>query len=733
MEKINLKWKVGYTDSIYSDPTEMIDASVPGAVQLDYARSKNMPPFYKGVNFEDYKWMEDVYWVYHAEINVPELHGKTMILHFDGIDYKYRILANQKIICEDEGMFHPIDLDLSEFSGRHILLEVRIFPAPKANQSKSRAEAAESCKAAACYGWDWHPRLISAGIWGEAYIEIKDRTYLSSFDISYRLNDNLSSCTVKIKTETNLPADISVLISKDGQDICTANGKSNRELTAEIKDPELWYPIGYGEQNLYNITVTVFDGNNQICDKNNKKIGFRRSKLLMNSGSWDKPSEFPKSRSDAPATLEVNGIKLFAKGSNWVNAEIFPGEMNAEGYKRLLNLVRDANMNILRVWGGGFINKESFYDICDELGIMVWQEFPLSCNEYPDNDAYLEVLKNEAISIVRRLRTHPCLVLWCGGNELFNSWSKMTDQHHALRLLNSICYTEDRFTPFIPTSPLNGMAHGHYTNYDDETKEEVIEIITRSNNTAYTEFGCPGMAMPDVLHTFIDDSDYSDCSPDNEVWKAHHAFYAWHEDSWIHKSSVEYYYGGYSDTDDLSIKTNMMQSMCYKSVFEEMRRQWPHCSMALNWCLNEPWPTAANNSIISWPAIPKPAYYAVKAALRPQMSSLSVPHQLWRGGEIFRAFIWILNDSLEEIKSGIIYVTYIIGESKTTCGKFYFNPVPAQSNIECGAISFKIPKDYNGNITIKLDVKGEDRLSSSYEYPCRSENRTVPLVPNLNM
>jgi beta-mannosidase len=111
-------------------------------------------------------------------------------------------------------------------------------------------------------------------------------------------------------------------------------------------------------------------------------------------------------------------------------------------------------MNILRLHGGSIINKDCFYDICDELGILIWQEFPLACNQYNDNDNYLKVLNDEGIFIVKKLRKHPCNVIWCAGNELFNNWSKMTDQSHAIRLLNKICYEYDRFTPFLPTSPV---------------------------------------------------------------------------------------------------------------------------------------------------------------------------------------------------------------------------------------------------------------------------------------
>ena len=149
-------------------------------------------------------------------------------------------------------------------------------------------------------------------------------------------------------------------------------------------------------------------------------------------------------------------------------------------------------MNIFRMWGGSGIQKDRFYELCDECGIMVWQEFPLVCNNYVNDPHYLEILEQEATCIVKSLRKHPCVVLWCGGNELFNGWSKMTDQHHALRLLNKICYDHDRNTPFLATSPLAGMAHGCYL-FSYEGKE-VYRMFNEAHYTAYTEFGVPSVA-----------------------------------------------------------------------------------------------------------------------------------------------------------------------------------------------------------------------------------------------
>jgi beta-mannosidase len=137
------------------------------------------------------------------------------------------------------------------------------------------------------------------------------------------------------------------------------------------------------------------------------------------------------------------------------------------------------------------VNKDSFFELCDQMGIMVWQEFPLACNDYPDDPSYLSVLRKEATSIVKRLHNHPCLVIWSGGNELFNSWSGMNDQSLALRWLNSICLGYSPEIPFIPTSPLMGVGHGHYIFYDKNKDEDVFQMMNRSHYTALTEYGMP--------------------------------------------------------------------------------------------------------------------------------------------------------------------------------------------------------------------------------------------------
>ncbi len=732
MDYIEFDWEVGYAKGFNEQPQKWIKAEVPGAVQLDFAKDNNWPSFFEGINFKDYSWMEDVYWMYRTNLDFSIEEGECAHLNFEAIDYKYDILINGKSIYSGEGMFTPVKIDVTEFADRKNILEVIIYPVPKADNSNKRAQARKSCKSVACYGWDWHPRLISSGIWGKAYLEIKKTVDVQDVQVSYKLSDNLDLCYLHVEASTKSDTKLKMIIEND-KGLCIENETSTKNKIAyfdlDIKNPLLWFPIGYGEQNIYTITVVSPSG-----DTVKKNIGFRRAKLVMNVGAWEGPKGFPKSRNDAAATLEINGIRVFAKGSNWVNAQVFPSEMTDEHYSKLLSMVKTANMNILRIWGGGFINKEYFYDKCDELGIMVWQEFPLACNEYPDDDSYLSVLEKEAIGIVECLRLHPSVVLWCGGNELFNSWSRMTEQHHALRLLDKICYTYDRFTPFIMTSPLNGMAHGSYVNFDEvETNQEFITEIVHSHNTAYPEFGCPGMSTKEQLLTFLSEEDYQDCNSNNPVWQAHHGFNAWQPKTWVRVPEVEYYYGGYESMEDFIEKSNSIQCMCYKSAFEEMRRQWPHCSMALNWCFNEPWPVAGNNSLVMWPDKPKDALYAVSKALRPQMTSFRVEKHRWIAGEKFFGEVWVLNEKLESIKNLKIDVSYSICGNTKKWGSFSVEMIQSQENVCCGFLSFDIPLHSEGEIEIILEVEGKKHLNSKYSYLCRDLSKNKPQTSGLNI
>ncbi|HAQ19448.1 MAG TPA: hypothetical protein DCR40_09490, partial [Prolixibacteraceae bacterium] len=585
-----LKWELGYSKTAESMPSKWMPATVPGAVQLDIAKAEKYGPFYYAERWKDYLWMEDQFYTYRTSFSKPDLaNGERAFFISKGIDYQFRIFLNGVELLAQEGMFTPVSLDLTDLLKENNELKIQIYPVPKLHPKPvDRSQAANVAKPAVSYGWDWHPRLVPLGIWDDTYLEIQTSAFINDIHVNYILNEALTNAEIKLEiTGRNLKDLPFVWTLKDesGKEVLKSEGKT--ELT--FPNPQLWWPHDHGKPYLYTSTIQLIDPSGKVIQTRESKIGFRRVKLLMNEGAWREPEGFPKSRSVPPAQLEINGRKIFCKGTNWVNPEVFPGIITRERYDELLKLAKEANFNILRIWGGGIVNKESFFELCDEKGILVWQEFPLACNNYPDDAHYLSILKQESASIINRVKKHPSLAFWCGGNELFNAWSGMTDQSLALRLLNSQCLELDPNSPFIPTSPLMGMAHGNYVFRDLQTKEEVFSNMARAHYTAYTEFGMPAPASVEILKTIIPKEELWPPKP-GASWESHHAYKAWVGNTWLCQDIIEDYFGVSNTLEELVANGQLMQGEGYKCIFEEARRQKPYCAMAANWCYNEPWP-----------------------------------------------------------------------------------------------------------------------------------------------
>lgn len=725
MKQVTFDWMLSHASEKDGTGLEPVVASVPGAVQLDYAKAKNYPPYYFGLNFKQFDWTEDEYFFYDTTLDFTCQADEHAILCFDGIDYRYEITLDGTLVAKGEGAFTPVKLDVTAYAGKKTALRVTIFPIPKRYPAQNRAQASACCKPPSSYTWDWHPRLVPSGIWQGAHLDIVAAGAPRDLEATYRLSDDLKSVTVnaqvKVYGDGALKAE---LIAPDGKTVVASQEKTAKDgeltsFTLTLESPELWFPRGYGAQPRYTLRVS----GSEVVER---KIGFRRSKLILNEGAervfqWG----FPLGPLCAPMQIQINGVKVFAKGSNWVNTEIFPCLATPERYDELIKLAYDANMNIFRMWGGQYINHDYFYDKCDELGIMIWQEFMLSCNLYPDDDNYLDVLTQEAISIIRMLRTHPCLTFWCGGNELFNSWSGLTVQSHPLRLLDKLCYEHDRFTPFNMTSPLHGVRHGSYVKVvfpEHERREgnfsnghEFIVDVKKCQATGYTEFGCNGGSRKEYLLKYVmDEQTYEDCNGENEIWRSHHAFKSWNESTWLGLPDVHYFFGGHKSVDDLIDKSIYLQDMCYKTMFEEMRRQAPLCSMAINWDYNEPWPCAAGNSLVNWPAEPKSALNAVGEALRPTLLSLELPHNRYLTGDTLNGTLWVLNDNADEAPAANAEVYLINGESKTKLADISTEAVAARKNGKFGSFELTIPADLPERFAISLECAEHPEWNSTY-------------------
>ena len=725
---IGLEWQIGYHPTETEQPAKWFASTVPGAVQLDVMRAENYKqPWWYADHVLQFDWMEDVWFTYRTSFKKPALqNGERLFFFSKGIDYQFKIHINQQLIHEQEGMFTYVNIDITDYLQDNNELKIVLLPVPNLGFSfdefpdSYRRNARESAKPAVSYGWDWHPRLVTRGIWDETSLVVRKSAHLSDVAVGYTLNGDLTQAKVQAVVEgVELQGCYFKWVMKNPQGKIVLEKMERltgvrHTIESELSDIMLWQPAGYGAQHLYVNEFTLFDANQQALERQSCKTGFRTIRLSLNEGAWPAAGDgnFPLSSPYSPITMEVNHRRIFAKGSNWVHPEVFVGTLDAERYREQLSLVKNANFNILRIWGGGIVNKESFFDICDESGILVWQEFPLACNYYADDEKYLKVLEQEARSIINRVKKHACLALWSGGNELF--WGGMTEQSLPLRLLNSLCYQLNPQTPFIYTSPINGIGHGHYVFYDATIDKEVFQWMANARKTAYTEYGVPGTANLDVLKSFIPDNELFP-PKNNTAWEIHHGFNAWGADRWLEIPTLEKYFGSIKSIEELVKYGQLLQCEGLKFIYEEARRQKPACSMALNWCFQEPWPTAANNSLINWPSEIKPAYYHVANACRPVSASARIPKIEWKEGEAFNADLYLLNDAYDKLTNEKITVFMQYDDTEKELASWDC-PATDQgfTNVKGPTIQSTIPSMKTNLFTIHVCVAGKPEYNSTY-------------------
>lgn len=727
--RYNLEWKVGYTADPSLRPEKLVAASVPGAVQLDWARAEGWPHFWQDGDFGRYAWMEKVYWVYEAELpRLDASEDERLFFVSGGIDYRFLVRVGDRTLFAQEGMFSPVEIDLTEVAKAGDKIEVVVFPIPDSGLGEGRIEASSSVKPAVSYGWDFHPRLVPSGIWRLTYLEVRKARHIRELLFDYVVEEDLALVRLDLSIELSEASGGLFewsLVGPDGQvvdgEAINLEGQSLVDCFCEVHEPELWWPRGYGEQSLYNLSVSLHDEEGVMLDSRSQRIGFRTSKLVMNEGAWEESPEMPKTRSVAPMALEVNGRRIFVKGSNWVAPDVFPGVAGEDAYRPLLEMAASCNFNLLRCWGGAAVGKPSFFELCDRLGLMVWQDFPLACNKYAESPEFLDTLGQEANAIVRQLKPHPSVVIWCGGNELYNSWSGMTDQSKAIRLLNKVCLELDPDTPFLPTSPIMGAGHGGYL-FRDGRGKECFEVFQSAKNSAYVEFGIPAPASAEKLRSLIPEADLFPPRPEG-VWKLRHGFEAWEaeKESWLCMPTVEHYFGRPESIEELVEWGQLLQAEGLKGIYEEARRQKPYCSMAINWCFNEPWPAAANNSLVSWPCEAKPAVRAVRQSCRATLASARVKRFSWRAGDLFEAELWMLHDGPSAVKGDRVEAYLRFGDDESFVLGWYFDALEEGENRVGPVLRFRVPEMAEQTFQLILRVEGRPDWNSEYAFCYRPD------------
>ena len=721
-----LDWQLGWTADPTQVPGRFVPAVVPGAVQLDWARAEDWPAYWLAENFRDYGCMEDVHWIYQTRLAKPALAAsQCLVLACGGVDYACTVRVNGRVVHAQEGMFSPFEIDLTnEADGS--LIEIIVAPAPKVAAApgadetleSGRAQASQSCKPAVSYGWDFHPRLIPLGIWEDTYLETRPAaSWLDHVEVAYDLADDFTAADLRLVTEGSATRVRWTLRDPAGTVVASHEG-APESLSIRVEKPELWWPNTEGAPSLYTSVVEVLDATGVSVQSISQRVGLRRIRLVMAPGQFELEGDLPSSQPPVPITFEVNGREIFIRGANWACPDIFPGTLTPERYREQLTLFAGANFNFLRAWGGAIVNKTTFFEQCDELGLLVWQEFQLACNRYEGTPAYLRVLDQESRAILRRRRRHACIALWCGGNELFNSWSQMTMQDHALRLLARNCFDLDPSRPFLPTSPLYGIRHGDYRFRMGREPDSptLFDVYPALSATAYIEFGVPAPPSAATLRGIIPPEEIWPVRQ-TSAWTTRHAFGSWKADepnSWLYPEVAEHYFGPSDSLEQLVDRLQLLQSVGYTGIYEEGRRQKPVCSAVACWVFNEPWPCAANNSLVAWPNEPKPAYHAVAAANRPVMASARIPRFDWPRGAEFSTTLFLLNDSPQAIGALEFSVRLEAGDESIALGTWRCPGTPANEHCAGPVVAGRVPASPGETFDLVVEVAGHPELSSRY-------------------
>jgi beta-mannosidase len=632
-----------WTGGPLREPDAWLPARVPGSVVDDLWHSGAVPDPYAGLNTRAIEWVADRHWVYRHEFTLrPPQPDQCAWLCLDGVDHSGKVYLDGRELGRVEGMFVPARFDVTEVlrSGPDHLLVVVVEPAPVSEPQVGYTSAVGVHKARMTYGWDFCPRLVHQGIWQQVYVEMTGPARIADIAVSTDIMD----CRAEVRVQTDIDAEGNssielTLADADGQVVAAGTGM----LTVE--NPRLWWPNGHGDPYLYRLTVTALcDG--KVSDVRELDVGLRSLRFYRAEGAPD---------SAQPYGVEVNGRRILAKGWNWVPMDLSYGVTRPERLDHLLDLAADAGVTVLRVWGGGLIETPAFYDGCDRRGLLVWQEFSQSSSGIEstpsDKPAFLAMMHDQAEQIVPRLRHHPSLAVWGGGNELqAGEGEPLDDSTPVLGVLAEVVRRLDPERLWLPTSPtgpafLNRLdlieqapadQHDVHGPWEHQGLQDHYALYDAGTAHLLSEFGVEGMTSPRVLGRVVPEPDRRLPTGGRPVWNH---LGRW----WNNEDLVQACFGGrITDLATLGLASQFLQRDGLSYAVEAHRRRAPGCVGTLPWQFNEPYPNAWCTAAVTHAGEPKPAYFGVAAAYRPVLVGAICSAQSWVGTTELRLPLWAL-------------------------------------------------------------------------------------------
>ncbi len=613
-------------------------AKVPGTVHTDLLRAGLMDdPFYRD-NESKVQWVGKTDWEYQTRFSLPaEIFRHEQIeLVFKGLDTYASVFLNDHLLLQANNMFREWRIPCKNFllKGENVLLVHFRSPInevlPRMQQLDYQLPAINdhgektspyTRKAPYHYGWDWGPRLVTCGIWQPVYLQAWSTAKIRDFHIVQKSLDN-SKAEITVYLEIYATQETRVTIgitSPEGafnpvkKELNLTSGLNGCSLEVTLQRPQFWWPNGYGAQPLYTIQMTLIH-KGHLLDQARQRIGMRTSELRQEKDAFGKSFEFV-----------INGIPIFAKGGNWIPADSFVTRVDSHKYEYLLRSVKEANMNMLRVWGGGIYEQDIFYDLCDEYGIMIWQDFMFACSLYPATPEDLSNIEQEAIYQVKRLRHHPGLVLWCGNNEVEAAWeswgwknqlpAQLWEDYRQIfhKLLPGVCQKYDPSRPYWPSSPSSNLEAPPNSQFSGDVHywevwhgERPFRDYLNQKPRFMSEYGFQSFPHISSLHKFTLREDHDLESPVMLVHQKQP------QGNQVIRRYLLKEYGEPRDFKSFLYLSQILQAEGVKFATEHLRRIRPRCMGALYWQINDCWPVASWSSIDyygQWKAL---HYYARK-------------------------------------------------------------------------------------------------------------------------
>ena len=738
---------------VLSGTTDWIEAHVPGCVQADLLRAGLIPNPYFGRNSLFCEWVSNRWWVYRCRFPMEAmLQDDRWELCFTGIDYRAHIFLNGHALGIHEGMFRPAMLEATAWlrAGDNELI-VMLEHAPDEMSQIGHTSMTHTQKARFGYKWDFSTRLVHLGLYGEVILRTFGKHRLDDVRVfgtpigadaeetpggsphaesaappqenaPRNRHNALVSMIWTLHSEAPDAIELCATLSYNGTVLCDTRethwlqiGENRIERQFPVMDAAIWHPNGHGAHPLYNLLLACTDTDGHR-ETRTIRLGIRSLSYRNNEGA---PTD------SLPYTVIMNGKPLYLKGVNLVPIDLMYGAISAERVEQIVRQMADANVNLVRVWGGGLIETDHFYDMCDAHGILVWQEFIQSSSGLDNVPAttpgYLALLAETAESVVRARRNHACLTFWSGGNELMeDDRTPVRLSHPNIRVLDRIVARLDPGRLFLPSSasgPLEfldpdrpGENHDVHGPWKYGGPSGHYDLFNRSDSLLHSEFGVDGMSSVASLAAFLPSEDLlvTDMKR-NQTWRHHGEWW----DTLERDSAL---FGQFPDLETFVQCSQLIQAEGIRYALESNRRRAFANSGSILWQFNEPWPNVACTSIVEWSGRPKAAYAALRSAYRSQMASLRYAQWAWRPGDAFAAAVYLHDE--DKPTAGTLTCVVETAEGVRLLSRTVPCVTAGNRSHEACHLQFLVPENSIGfRVALHLLLEDGTEAVSRYDFP----------------